>query len=277
MRSRLLAAVVVAGVVATGCTNKEKSDEPAVVGGASATIRVPESAAGTAPPAREPTPSASATPAPSNDPTAAKALTALAKRSAAAAYDASYDFAARGTRGVIRIVADPPFYRVDLSAGPARVQFYDIAVGRVSCGLAQGKPPSCALVAKPGEKVPDAFNPGVQELFINGVDALAKKPDGFAISPLPAASPAAGVPVGTCFHVERLADLEPVSPGTVTPPGEGFESGDYCFDPATAVLTSVRVATGTLRLRKAPTEPVDADFTPPATPMPLAPSASPTP
>ncbi|MDQ1709468.1 MAG: hypothetical protein QOG49_853 [Frankiaceae bacterium] len=287
--SAVVAAIAV--VCAVGCTSKSKEPPPVAVGDAtSATTGSPEpepsssasSSAGSAASAASaasagsaasiaPSPSASGT----DDPAAKAALTARAKKAAGAAYDATYVFATGGTTGTVRIVAAPPRYRVDLVSGARTAEFYQIAIGAVNCTVPAGKSAECALVAKPGQPIPDAVDPGVQHLFTDGLDALARHPEGFAVAALPDASPLPGLAPGQCFHIERLADLAPVSPGTVPAPGEGFESGDYCFDPASGVLTSVRVATGTLTLQKPPAAPVDADFTPPATPQQLSASASP--
>lgn len=266
---------MVLAVVATGCTSTKSaapaaSDTPAQVKSATP--------AATNTPAQVASATVDVAPNPTNDPAQAKPLAALAAKAAAASYDATYDFNTQSTKGLLRIFAAPPNYRVDVAVGPQTAQFYRIHLGTVSCGLRPDKPASCALVAAPGAPVPAVFDPGVQRLFADGLDALAKDPAGYAIAGLTDSSAAPGVPAGKCFHVERLADLKAVSPGVVPAPGKGFESGDYCFDPASGVLTAVRVATGTLTLTKAPTKPTDADFIPPAVAQPLAPdsgSASP--
>lgn len=256
-RSSVVAVMLVALIAATGCSSKKKdaSASPAPESSAMASVTL-----SSAPPV--------------NKPEDAKALTTLATKAAKASYDATYDFNAVRAKGLVRIVAAPPSFRVDFSIGPQAVAIYQIAVGTVSCGTSQDKPVTCALVSGPGEKIPSAFDPGVQRLFTNGLEALAKDPTGYAISGLPDGTGKPGIPVGKCFHVERLADLKTVSPDAITVPGQGFESGDYCFDPASGVLTSVKVTSGTLALTKAPTKPAAADFTPPASPRPLAPPPS---
>ena len=70
------------------------------------------------------------------------------------------------------------------------------------------------------------------------------------------------------IHLERPACSD-------EPEGKGFEAGDYCFDPASGVLTSAAVAAGTLTLTKPPGKPAEVDFTPPAEAKPLEPSTSP--
>ena len=244
-------------IAATGCSSKKKDTGASGAPESSAAASVTLSSA-----------------PPANRPADAKALTTFAAKAAKASYDATYDFTAVRAKGLLRIIAAPPSYRVDFSIGPQAVAIYQIAIGTVSCGTSQDKPVTCALVSGPGEKIPSAFDPGVQRLFTNGLEALARNPGGYAISGLPDGTGKPGIPVGKCFHVERLADLETVSPGAITAPGQGFESGDYCFDPASGVLTSVKVTSGTLALAKAPSTPVAADFTPPASPRPLAPQPS---
>lgn len=264
---RPLVGLAVLAIAATGCTDgKAQPPKTDSTRATSAAVTLDPSSS-----AASPTPSKP----PENNPAAAAALGKIAGKSAAAAYDGTYDFNAARAQGILRIVADPPQFRVDITSAGRLAQFFQIGLGTVSCAKSQDKPVVCALVAKPGEKVPDVFDPRVQRLFTDGLDALAKNPDGYSVSALPdMIGAAAGVPAGKCFHVSRLADLATVSPGMVTDPGRGFETGDYCFDPASAVLTSVRVATGTLTLRKAPAVPTDADFTPPATPQPLDPNAA---
>lgn len=269
-RSLVLVSIVV--VAAAGCSSKKDpapqvdSTRSQTAGGSDAA-----SASAAAPAGAQASPS---TP-PVNNPADAKALAGFAAKSATASYDATYSFSAARAKGVLRIVASPPLFRVDITSGSRLAQFFQIDAGTVSCAKSQDKPVVCALVAGPGEKVPDVFDPRVQRLFTDGLEALAKDPGGYAISAKPdAPSSTAGVPVGRCFAVVRLADLQPVSPGAVTAPGKGFETGGYCFDPKSAVLTSVSVATGDLALTKAPAVPTAADFTPPATPQPLDPAAA---
>lgn len=223
----------------------------------------------------QPTPSPSATGGPS---AAQQRLAELASKTVTASYDATYDFEAKtaGGKGSIRILALPPNYRVDVISGESTAQFYEIETGVVSCFVTKGKPATCVQAAKKGEPVPDLFDAGAQRLFTSGLEALAANPQGYDVRALPDAPAANGQPVGTCFHVERLADLQTVSPGTVTPEGEGFESGDYCFDQATGVLTSAKVTSGTLTLTKLGSTPTAKDFQPPAKPVPL-PSSSVTP
>jgi hypothetical protein len=222
-----------------------------------------------------------ASPSVSGGPSAAQQrLAELASKTVAASYDATYEFEARttGGKGSIRILALPPNYRVDVISGDNTAQFYEIETGVVSCFVTKGKPATCLLAAKKGEPVPELFDAGAQRLFTSGLEALATNPQGYDVRALPDAPAANGQPVGTCFHVERLADLQTVSPGTVTPEGEGFESGDYCFDQATGVLTSAAVTSGTLKLSKLGATPTAKDFQPPVKPVPLpSGSATPTP
>ena len=224
-------------------------------------------------------------PSPATSPTggssvAQEQLAGLARTAAAASYDATYDFEARtaGDKGVIRIVTLPPSrYRVDIVSGGRTAQIYSTEDGVVSCALKAGTQTTCVRVAGKGDPVPEVFDPGVQHLFTTGPAALASNPQGYDVRSLPDAPAAGDLPGGKCFHVERIADLQPVSPGTVTPEGEGFETGDYCFDEASGVLVSATVTSGALTLSKLGPAPTAAAFTPPATPVLPSGSASPTP
>jgi hypothetical protein len=78
--------------------------------------------------------------------------------------------------------------------------------------------------------------------------------------------------------VRRLSDLRTPTPGRPPEPGKGFESGDYCFDPATGVLLSAKLRSGSLTLNKLGPKPATKEFVPPVTPTPVpSPSATPLP
>ena len=198
-------------------------------------------------------------------------LAELAHLAATASYDATYSLrAASGDAGSIRIVVAPPSYRVDVAlTGSAPSLYFQRAGTAVSCSTKASRP-SCFLVARPGEPVPELFDPGVQRLFSDAVADLAARPERYVV--LRAASSAPSQPPGTeCFDVRRVDESPAAAP--VTDP-TGFETGQYCFG-TDGVLTRLAVSTGTLTLTKRGPAPTAAVFEPPATPVALPPLPTP--
>lgn len=234
-------------------------------------------------------------PTPSADPEAAARgrLAVLAQKTADGEYDATYRFVQRPSdaTGTIRIRQVPPQYRIDVTS-KGTASFLSLHSGVVSCTVkAQGS--SCFLVARPGEEVPPLFDPGVQRLFRDAVEELAKNPNGYRVTevtpPLatqhatptaaatlmpqsPGATPTpspAPLPVGVCFEVERLSTP---SPGTTA---AGFENGTYCFAEE-GVATRIEVQSGVLDLVALGGTPNSTWFAPPAKVQQL-PALTPTP
>jgi len=215
-------------------------------------------------------------------------LAGLAGLAAAASYDATYDLDARtGDTGTIRIVALPPSYRVDVTLRGAEPSIYIQKSGTVvSCRLKTGKP-SCFLVARPGEPVPEIFDPGVQRLFSDAVADLGANPAGYLVDVIPSEPLAVGTVPATCFDVRRAgpsaspsASPDP-SPSTANPVDPtGFETGEYCFADD-GLLTRVAVSTGALVLKSRGAAPTlklfDAPAKPAALPDLATAAASPTP
>ena len=205
-------------------------------------------------------------------------LAELAGLAATAAYDVTYALsAASGDKGTIRIVAAPPSYRVDVTLGGGEPSTFIQRDGTVtSCTRKSGKA-SCFLVARPGEPVPELFDPGVQRLFSDAVAELAAHPDDYSVEAVAAAAPADD----ECFDVRRSAFASSASasagPTPTTTNPTGFETGQYCFG-SDGVLTRLDVTTGTLTLQSRGTAPTAALFDPPASPiaLPDLPSSSPT-
>ncbi|HVF19569.1 MAG TPA: hypothetical protein VNA14_04935 [Mycobacteriales bacterium] len=201
-------------------------------------------------------------------------LAELAGLAAAASYDVTYALtAASGDKGTIRIVAAPPSYRVDVTLGGEPATFIQRDGTVTSCTRKAGRA-SCFLVARPGEPVPDLFDPGVQRLFSDAVAELATHPDDYAVESIPAES-APPADQGECFDVRRVAASTSASTAPAADP-TGFETGQYCFGPD-GVLTRLDVTTGTLTLESRGAAPTESLFVPPATPvaLPDLPSASP--
>lgn len=223
-------------------------------------------------------------------------LAVLAQATADGEYDATYRFVQRPSNatGSIRIRQVPPQYRIDVTS-KGTASFFALDTGIVSCAI-KPKATSCFLVARPGEEVPPLFDPGVQRLFRDAVEELARNPNDYVVTLLeistspsepgtpsvaptvtpsvtPSGSPSAAVPlpVGTCFAVERLSSLSP-SPGTAA---AGFENGTYCFAEQ-GVATRIEVESGVLELVALGGQPNSTWFSIPARIQQL-PSLSPTP
>jgi hypothetical protein len=271
------AALIVLLIALAACSGDNAADDRATPTGAPAPTT-------SAPTASAPTPAApSATGTGSAE--ARDELVALAGKAAKAAYDATYKFDAplSGGSGTLRILADDPDFRLDLARAAQTARFYTVKAGSIACSVPTGGgTPTCLLVAKPGQPIPDAFDPGVQGLFTTAVEGVREKPEDFRVTSRPDAPAIGGVEGGRCFTVQRQSDLRTPTPGQAPVPGRGFESGDYCFDPATGVLLSAKLQSGSLSLTKLGPKPVAKEFVPPVTPTPLpsqsaAPSGSPTP
>jgi hypothetical protein len=241
-------------------------------------------------------------PSPAEEEAAARGrLTVLAQKTADGGYDATYRFVQRPSNasGTIRIRQEPPQYRIDVTS-KGTASFFALRTGIVSCTIKLPRGTSCFLVARPGEEVPALFDPGVQRLFRDAVEELAKHPNDYRVTrtDTPAASPTGTAPTGTapasptvtpsgsptpspeplpvgeCFRVERLGTAS-ASPGTTA---AGFEDGTYCFAER-GVATRIEVASGVLELVKLGGEPHPNWFRPPATVQSLpdlTPSPTPT-
>lgn len=209
-------------------------------------------------------------------------LAVLAQATANSAYDAQYRFVQQpsSTTGTIRIRQNPPQYRIDIVAKDG-ASFFALRTGVVSCSSKKAKR-TCFLVARPGEPVPDIFDPGVQRLFRDAVEDLAANPGDYLVQRVPTATPTATltpsasatasatatasprpsastlpIPSGECYRVERV-DTTPDPEQPV-----GFENGTYCFAEQ-GVATSISVASGSLTLVKLLGPPPPGAFTPPA-------------
>ena len=228
-----------------------------------------------APACRGTTPTPTPTPTPTLS-AAQRRLAAVAQAAATAVYDARYAFTAPATQdsGTIRIVNRPPGVRVDVTRNATTAVFIATPARTVSCTVTAAKK-SCFLVARPGEEIPDIFDPGVQRLFTNAVGDLAADPAGYDVTELPGATPSGTSPAAACFRVDRRAEPT-ASPSPADPSASGFEDGRYCFA-AGGYPTLIEVPTGSLRFTALGPAPTDATFVPPApvAQLPALPSASP--
>jgi hypothetical protein len=196
-------------------------------------------------------------------------LSQLAGRAAAIPFDAAYSLTTTLTKkpSSVRIIVLPPGrLRVDVRSGGQTASSFQIAMGTVACKSDK----TCVLVARPGEKVPEGFDPGVQRLFSSAADELGRNPGAFDVSALPDRPKKGRLPASECFHVTRRSS----SPAPKADPS-GFETGDYCFT-ARGVPTLMKVNYGTLTLKTLGGKPTPSLFVPPKKPIAL-PELSPTP
>jgi hypothetical protein len=224
-------------------------------------------------PTPSPTPSVSLSPTPSPE---QAELARLAGLTAKLRYDATYNFVAPATKdsGAIRIVAAPPYFRLDIGTGGTVAIFIVSPSRTVTCNI-KGTEKSCFLVAGKGEEVPDLFDPGIQRLFSDAVRDLAANPLNYTVSTASPLDLPGKLPTGTCFEVSKEAG----APGGVGPEDPtGFETGRYCFA-RNGLLTSLAVSTGRMTLRKIDKVPALSAFNAvaPVKTLPKLPSPTPTP
>jgi hypothetical protein len=193
-------------------------------------------------------------------------LAILAQATANGSYIATYRFVQRsdGTAGTIRFVQAPPRYRFDVSVHNS-ASYFELPTGVVSCARKEKKK-TCFLVARPGEEVPELYDPVLPRLFRDAVADLAANPTEYVVRQVPfpsesvsppAASPAPSatpLPTGECYAVTRTS-------ATPSASRTGFEDGTYCFAEQ-GLATYIDVTTGTITLTAIGGTPTDASFKP---------------
>jgi hypothetical protein len=198
-------------------------------------------------------------------------LAVLAQATANGSYIATYRFVQRsdGTAGTIRFVQSPPRYRFDVIVHNS-ASYYELPTGVVSCARKELKK-TCFLVARPGEQVPELYDPVLPRLFRDAVADLAANPTEYVVRqvPFPSVSPSATasasatatpdpsatpLPTGECYAVTHTS-------ATPSADRTGFEDGTYCFAEQ-GIATYIDVTTGSMVLTAVGGTPDDASFKP---------------
>jgi hypothetical protein len=152
-------------------------------------------------------------------------------------YGATYTLRKKGKkdRTITVELANDGSWLIEVPGG-ARGGTRDVAIAGNSDGVYQcvlGGRASCVQVAKPGGKVPGAYDPRVQHPFTDWLDVLIDTRAALSV----AADSSLPVPRGDCFSVESNSVA-------MAPP---MEAGVYCFDEE-GVLTGARFSVGALVL-----------------------------
>ena len=202
-------------------------------------------------------------PDPSPSVTALQGLQAQAHLASTRSFSATY----RANGGdpprtdTIRVFRTPSAARIDVEESGVTVRILVNGSGTFSCKLSTGTPPLCVTLAGPGEALPATLAVQLQlQLLFTSAPAEIAEGTGFEVQPAASQVAHAGVPAATCYAIVTAPATADVSPGT------------YCF--ADGLLVTAQFRTGSLQLTALDTNPVDGDFTLPASPVPL-PSSTP--
>jgi hypothetical protein len=207
------------------------------------------------------TPSAPATTSTPPPPTPTEALRSLAQAGAKAAYRASYTARQKGRphRATWIVWRTPSRLRVDVVTQDKNATLITTPSAAYACGKSKHDR-TCFRVAKGGEPIPPVLRLDAQQLFAEGLTALAQRAAAYRISTAPAdASPAKRSDL-SCFRVRPGPDA----------PKRGVSAGTYCFV-RSGMLASVRYPSGnTVELDKLSMRtPDDKVFKPYTSPTPL--------
>ena len=177
----------------------------------------------------------------------------LAREGLTAAYTATYALQRAGAgdpAATVRIYKLGTSYRVDVARGGATSLLMSTAEGPVSCQV-RGSRRTCLLVAGPGERPPRLFDPGLQRLVTDVLEAVSGG-DGLTVEGAGTMAAADGLPSATCFRI---------SGGEVAP-------GEYCLTDG-GVPRRATYGSGTLELTELAKPPASSVFRPPVRPTPL--------
>ena len=190
----------------------------------------------------EPTPSASSGPPAESMSDARAELAARAALALDKAYAALYSFDNGNgqARNVVATVGKDGTWRVDVTGGAlggtADVSIVSTAAGVYQCTLgSQSNPisPTCVKVAKPGKRVPAAYDPKVDRLFRQWLSVFTDRQAALSVTEVPPLNGAKG----TCFSIDSISAslADPV------------DIGIYCYADD-GVLTAARVGFGVVKL-----------------------------
>jgi hypothetical protein len=204
------------------------------------------------------TPTTSATTSAPPPPTPTEALRSLAQAGAKASYRASYTARQqkRPHRATWIVWRTPSRLRVDVVAGDKNATLITTPTAAYACGKSN-RDKTCFRVAKGNESIPAVLRLDAQELFSDGLAALARRTDDFRVTAAPLFDPDLDL---TCFSIRPDTDAA----------RKAVERGDYCFTDK-GVLAAVTYPSGnTVRLDEVAMRTPDAKaFKPYAHPTPL--------
>lgn len=204
--------------------------------------------------------------APTSRSSAASALQGLqaqAEQAKARSFTATYE--AQGgsppSTTEIKVFRTPSAARIDVDESGTIVRIIVNDNGTYSCKVAPGAAPLCVTLAAAGQDLQPALALQLQLelLFTSGPAELAKG-TGFAVQPAASQSAQGSAPAAACYSIVSVPAGSEVAPGT------------YCF--SDGLVVSAQFRTGSLQLRSLGAAPATADFSLPASPVPL-PSESP--
>jgi hypothetical protein len=214
---------------------------------------------GSAPPPESPTPTAPATT--SAAPAPAEVLRQLARDGAQASYRANYVARqkAKPHHADWIVWHTPRDLRVDVATGKKFATLITTPRAAYACGKSRGDR-TCFRIARREEPIPQVLRLEAQEVFSDGLAALAAHTADYRIAVAPAADSPSKLPGLSCFSVRPGADA----------PRHGLSRGTYCFTNH-GVLASVAYPSGnTVALTDvAMRRPKGEVFQPYASPTPL--------
>jgi len=177
----------------------------------------------------------------------------LAAAGLAAEYTATYALQRAGAgdpAATVTIYKLGASYRVDVARGGATSMLMSTAEGPVSCQV-RGSRRTCLRVAGPGERPPRLFDPGVQRLVTDVLEAVSRGDD-LTVEGAGTLTASDGRPPATCFRIN----------------GEGIDPGEYCLTEE-GVPRRATFGSGTLELTELAPAPAQSVFRPPVRPTPL--------
>jgi len=198
------------------------------------------------------------TPDPTPSMNALQGLQAQAQLASTRSFTATYqaDGGDPPRTDTITVFRTPSAARIDVEESGVTVRILVNDKGTYSCKLSTGTPTLCVTLARPGEPLPAALavQLQLQLLFTSGPAEIAKG-TGFDVRAAASQAAYGGAPAASCYVI------------VTAPPGADVSPGTYCF--ADGLLVTAQFRTGSLHLTALGTSPDDADFTLPASPVPL--------
>lgn len=162
---------------------------------------------------------------------------------------------------MIKVFRTPSAARIDVNESGTVVRIIVNDNGTYSCKVEPGAAPLCVTLARAGQPLQPSLALQLQlQLLFTSAPAELAKGTGFEVKPAASASAEGSAPPASCYAIASVPTGSDVAPGT------------YCF--SDGLLVSAQFRTGSLQLESLTAPPSAADFSLPASPVPL-PSESP--